>query len=162
VERMIYKEVAISASLRDAWHAWTTPEGVRTFFAPAANVELRVGGAYEMLFDLDAPAGSRGSEGCNVLSFLPDRMLSFDWNAPPAYPEVRRERTWVVVELTAGPLATTRVALTHLGWKEGEDWDHVFDYFRRAWDTVLGRLAYRFSQGPIDWGDPYRPALPEA
>ena len=162
MERMIQKEAAIPAPLREVWHAWTTQEGVCTFFAPDANVELCIGGQYEMLFDPDAPAGSRGSEGCRVLSFLPDRMLSFDWNAPPQYPDVRRERTWVVVELAAGPLATTRVVLTHLGWKAGDDWEHVFHYFTRAWDTVLGRLAYRFSHGPIDWSDPYRPGMPHA
>ena len=159
MERIIQKEAAIPVSLREVWRAWTTQEGVCTFFAPAANVELAIGGRYEMLFDSDAPAGLRGSEDCKVLSFLPDRMLSFDWSAPPQYPAARKERTWVVVELTAGPLNTTRVELSHLGWAEGDEWDQVFQYFKRAWDTVLGRLAYRFSHGPIDWNNPYRPAI---
>lgn len=162
MERMIYKEAAIAASLRDVWDAWTTRRGVQSFFAPDARVDLAVGGPYEILFDPDAPAGSRGSEGCKVLSFLPDRMLSFDWNAPPQYPRIRNERTWVVVQLTPGPVGSTRVELTHLGWREGDDWNQVFHYFQRAWDIVLGRLAHRFSHGQIDWDAPYRPPSTES
>ena len=31
----------------------------------------------------------------------------------------------------------------------------VFAYFTRAWNTVLGRLRQSFSDGPIDWDDPF-------
>jgi len=158
MERMIRKEMAVSASLREVWDAWTTREGVQTFFAPDANIELAIGGPFEMLFVSDAPAGSQGSEGCKILSYLPDVMLSFSWNAPPEYPTVRGQHTWVVVQLEAGPVDTILVKLAHLGWKAGDEWDQVFEYFNRAWSLVLARLAHRFSHGPIDWENPYRPA----
>jgi uncharacterized protein YndB with AHSA1/START domain len=157
VERVIRKEVAVSAGLDQVWKAWTTLEGITTFFAPEARVELAIGGRYEMLFDLDAPPGSQGSEDCRVLSYLPGEMLSFDWSAPPQFPTVRRERTWVVVQLGPQPEGTTMVRLTHLGWREGDEWERVFAYFTRAWDVVLARLAHRFVVGPIDWENPYRP-----
>ena len=158
INRTIRKEITITAPVSAVWEAWTTHEGVLSFFAPQANVELSRGGRYEMLFDLQAPAGSQGGEGLRVLSYLPEEMLSFEWNAPPRFPNVRGERTWVVVQFKPEQEGSTRVTLTHLGWKEGEEWDQVFDYFLRAWDIVLGRLAYRFSTGPIDWRDPYTPS----
>ena len=98
MERAIRKHVVVPAPLSPVWEAWTMPGGATTFFAPKANVELTIGGPYEMLFNLEAPSGSQGSEGCKVLSCLPQEMLSFDWNAPPQYPNVRQERTWVVVQ----------------------------------------------------------------
>lgn len=158
MDRAIRKEVIVAAPVRQVWEAWATREGVTTFFAPQANVELAIGGRYEMFFDLDAPVGSQGGEGLKVLSYLPQEMLSFDWNAPPRFPNVRGERTWVVVQLEPQQAGTTRVRLTHLGWRVGEEWDQVFAYFVRAWDIVLGRLEHRFSIGPIDWDDPYTPA----
>ena len=103
-----------------------------TFFAPAANVELAIGGRYEMLFDPDAPPGSQGGEGLKILSFLPEEMLSFEWNAPPQYPSVRQERTWVVVQFEALTAETTRVRLSHLGWQEGEEWEQVFAALKRC------------------------------
>jgi len=157
-QRMIRKEVIVNASVEAVWDAWTTQEGAVTFFAPRANIGLTIGGAYELLFDIEAPEGSRGSEGMKILSFLPLEMLSFEWNAPPQYPTVRQgQRTWVVVQFHPFGKNGVRVRLTHLGWRKGEDWDKVFRYFKDAWDTVLGRLEYRFSKGPIDWNNRYYP-----
>jgi uncharacterized protein YndB with AHSA1/START domain len=154
--RMIRKEVVVRASLEAVWNDWTTSEGAVTFFAPKANIGLALGGPYELYFDLDAPEGSRGSEGLKILSFLPMEMLSFEWNAPPQYPNVRKgQPTWVVVQLYSLGKNEVRVRLTHMGWGEGDEWDKVFQYFKRAWDIVLGRLEHRFSNGPIDWHNPY-------
>lgn len=161
-ERAVRKEVQVSAAVEKVWKAWTTDDGVVTFFAPKARIELTVGGSYELYFDLEAPKGSKGGEGCRVLSFLPTEMLSFEWNAPPEFPNVRKEQmqkhTWVVVQFYPVGRNQTKVRLTHLGWKEGEEWEKVFQYFMRAWDIVLGRLEHVFTaRKPIDWNNPYRP-----
>jgi len=156
--------VKVNASVEKVWEAWTTNDKAVMFFAPKANIELTPGGPYELYFDLEAPMGSQGGEGCRVLSFLPMEMLSFEWNAPPDFPEVRREQmkkhTWVVVQFYPVAQDRTKVRLTHLGWKEGEEWEKVFQYFLRAWDIVLGRLERIFStRKPIDWENPYRPPM---
>ena len=81
----------------------------------------------------------RGSEGCRILSFLPKQMLSFSWNAPPEYKEVRESgyHTWVVVNLKAVSGSETEITLTHLGWPTDKKWEPVFDYFDKAWTTVI-------------------------
>jgi len=160
--RVIRKEVAVNASVEEVWKVWTTSDGVTKFFAPRARIELTLGEPYELYFDLEAPRGSRGGEGCRVLSFLPLEMLSFEWSAPPEFPKVRREQmrkhTWVVLQLYELGKNRTKVRLTHLGWREGEEWEKVFQYFLRAWDVVLGRMERMFSTGEsIDWEHPYRP-----
>lgn len=155
-QRMIRKEVVVNASVKAVWDAWTTPEGAVTFFAPRANIRLTLDGPYELFFDLDAPEGSQGSEGLKILSFLPMEMLSFEWSAPPEYPTLRKgQHTWVVVQFYSLGQNEVKVRLTHLGWKEGDEWDKVFQYFKRAWNIVFGRLQHRFSMGPIDWNNPY-------
>lgn len=155
-ERGISKSMVVPAMVDSVWEAWTTEAGVKTFFAPEARVELSIGGPYEMLFNPEAPVGSQGGEGLTVLSYLPREMLSFEWNAPPEFPKIRQQKTWVVVHLDAEG-QHTRVRLAHLGFGRDDDWDRVYNYFVRAWDVVLGRLAHRFAVGPIDWSDPYRP-----
>jgi uncharacterized protein YndB with AHSA1/START domain len=139
------------------WKSWTTKEGLITFFAPQASVELAVGGDYEMYFDPKQPEGKRGSEGCKILSFVPGEMLSFSWSAPPSMPEVRRERTWVVLFFLTKEVNKTQVNLLHVGWQIGEEWQKAFQYFDRAWEVVLGRLQYRFQKGPINWKSPFIP-----
>lgn len=147
--RMLRKEAVIGAPLAQVWRAWSTSEGAREFFAPVANIELVPGGAYEITFD---PADeTQGTKGLKLLSYAPEEMLSFQWNAPPDMPEVRASPAWVVVQLRAAEGGRTAVTLTHLGWKDGAQWDEAFRYFTRAWGIVLGNLERRFASGPIDW-----------
>ena len=150
-ERAIDKSIEVPATLDQAWDAWTTREGIVSFFAPDAKIEPRVGGAFQIYIDPGAPAGSKGADDVRFLAVQPKKMISFDWNAPPHLPEARAQRTFVVVRFE--PLAdkTTRVTLHHTGWGDGGDWDKAYTYFDRAWGNVLANLKKRFEQGPQDW-----------
>jgi len=150
-ERAIDKQVEIPATLDQAWDAWTTREGITSFFAPDARIEPRVGGAFHIHFDPGAPQGSRGADDMRFMSLQPKRMLSFDWNAPPSLPEARAQRTFVVVRFERVGDAVTRVSLHHTGWGDGGEWDRAYAYFDRAWGGVLGNLKKRFEHGPTDW-----------
>ena len=156
-DRAIRGEVIVEASLDEVWTAWTTPEGIKSFFAPDCHMELRVDGPYEMFFDPGAEPGQRVGEGVRFLAIQPQRMLSFTWNAPPHLAEVRRQRTHVVIRFFEQDTGRTRVTLLHDGWGQGGEWDEAYQYFVGAWlKVVLPRLQHRFSVGPVDWEDPPR------
>jgi uncharacterized protein YndB with AHSA1/START domain len=150
-ERAIDKQVEIAATLDQAWDAWTTREGITSFFAPDARIEPHVGGAFHIHIDPGAPAGSRGADDMRFMALQPKTMISFDWNAPPSLPQVRAQRTFVVVRFERVSDAVTRVSLHHTGWGDGGEWDKAYAYFDRAWAGVLGNLKKRFEQGPTDW-----------
>lgn len=151
MHRAIVKRVEVQASLDDVWTRWTTKRGLEGFFAPNCEIELWPGGQLDIWFFPDNPPGTRGAEGLEVLSFLPQRMLSFEWDAPPHLPEVRSHRNWVVVTFEALEGGDTAVELHHLGWKQGDQWDQAFTYFDGAWEVVLGRFEQCMGRGPIDW-----------
>ncbi len=65
--RFVRKQTVVSISPETAWKTWTTIDGVTSFFAPKANIDPNVGGPYELFFDLKAPRGFQGTEGCKVL-----------------------------------------------------------------------------------------------
>lgn len=150
-ERAIDKEVVIKASLDDTWAAWTTREGIVSFFAPDARVEPRVGGVFSIHFDPGAAPGLKGADDMHFMALQPKKMLSFEWNAPPSLPEARAQRTFVVVRFAAVDAQHTRVSLHHTGWGDGGEWDRAYTYFDRAWGGVLGNLKKRFDTGPYDW-----------
>jgi uncharacterized protein YndB with AHSA1/START domain len=145
------KQVVVAAPPADVWRFWTTPEGIRAFLDAESAIDLRVGGRYEIYFDASAAAGSKGSEGCKVLSFVPERMLSFDWNAPPTFATVRGQRHWVVVTLAPEGPDRTRVTLNDLGFGDTPEWREVYAYFDRAWGVVLAALEQRVAAGPAPW-----------
>jgi len=150
-ERSIDKEVVLVATPEQAWQAWTTREGITSFFAPDAKVEPRVGGAFEVYINPYAEPGLKGGDDMRFLALQPPRMLSFTWNAPPNLPEARQQRTFVVVRIHPVNERETRVTLHHTGWGDGGEWDKAYAYFDRAWGNVLGSLKKRFETGPVDW-----------
>lgn len=150
-ERALDKEVVVAADVDAVWQAWTTSEGIVSFFAPGAEIEPRVGGAFRVFFDPKGEPGLKGADDMRILAIQPKKMLSFDWNAPPHLAQARQQRTFVVVRLVPVDAKNTRVTLHHIGWGEGGEWDQAYTYFDRAWGNVLGGLKTRFETGPKDW-----------
>jgi len=151
VERAIHKEVVVAAPVAEVWTAWTTRDGIRTFFAPDANVEARSGGAFEIFFNPYGEPGMKGGDGMRVLGVDPQKMLSFTWNAPPSLPEARKQQSVVIVRFKPLDAQRTEVTLHHVGWGETGEWPKAFDYFDSAWGRVLANLQKRFESGPMDW-----------
>jgi uncharacterized protein YndB with AHSA1/START domain len=152
-ERAIDREIVVAATPEQVWDAWTTREGITSFFAPDAKIEARVGGAFEIYINPLAEPGLKGADDMRFLALQPPRMLSFTWNAPPSLPEARQQRTFVVVRIQPVSEKETRVTLHHTGWGDGGEWDKAYAYFDRAWGNVLGNLKKRFDSGPVDWTD---------
>ena len=151
-ERILRAELELPAPVGEVWKLWTTEAGVTSFFAPGARIEPKVDGLYEIYFNPKAEPGMRGSDGMRILAFEPERRLAFTWNAPPSIPEIRGQRTMVVVELQPAGEGRTKLRFTHLGWGEGEKWDEAYAYFDKAWRTfVLPHLKHRVEKGPVDW-----------
>jgi uncharacterized protein YndB with AHSA1/START domain len=150
-ERALEKHVIVKASVDAVWNAWTTTEGVKSFFAPDARVEARPGGPFEIYINPYAQPGMKGADDMRVLAVQDRRMISFTWNAPPSLPEARRQRTVVIVRMKPAGEGETEVTLTHLGWGDGGEWDQAYAYFDKAWDNVLPNLQKRFVSGPVDW-----------
>ena len=151
VERSLDKETFVAASVDDVWTAWTTREGIISFFAPDAQIDARVGGAFHIYFNPLGQPGAKGADDMRFMALQPKKMLSFDWNAPPHLPNARQQRTFVVVRISPVSDKETRVTLHHTGWGDGDEWDKTYAYFDRAWTGVLANLKKRFETGPYDW-----------
>lgn len=132
---------------------WTTSEGMAEWWVESV-IELKIGGRFELYMLPDQPefAGNRGTEGCIVLAYLPERMLAATWNAPLSFPEQRNQHTRIVLTLEPVEDATkTRITLVHAGFpasgwtEEGSRWPEVYTYFDRAWAWVLSHLGQHFA-----------------
>jgi len=137
----------IDAPVADVWKAWTTVDGIESFFAPkAAKVEPVAGGAFELWFGVTFPEGTRGSEGCKFHSVRPMEQLVFEWNAPPTIPAIRVLRTLVYLDFKPLPGDRTELTLRNFGYGDGEDWAKTKAYFVNAWPAVMASLEKRFAK----------------
>jgi uncharacterized protein YndB with AHSA1/START domain len=154
-DRLLRTEMVLDAPVAEVFRAWTTEEGVKSFFAPGAHIDLKVDGLYEIYFQPTAEPGHRGAEGMRILALEPDRRFAFTWSAPHDQPYVRGQRTMVVLDFDSLGPARTHLRFSQVGWGEGPEWDAAFQYFDRVWNQfVLPNLKYRFQKGPIDWNAP--------
>lgn len=160
-ERAVVKQVVISAPIGKVWRSWTTREGIESFFAPEAVIDARPGGAFHIHVDPYARPGLKGADEMRYLALQEPKMLSFDWNAPPSMPDVRRQRTFVILRFEAVDNRNTRLTLHHTGWGDGGEWDQAFRYFDNAWDRVLENLERSHTEGPLDWTE-WRKTLRQA
>lgn len=151
VEKVLSLKVAVPAPIAEVWKAWTTVEGLRTFFAPGAKVDYRTGGDYEIWFNPYAPAGMRGTDGMQILTMQEPRMLTFTWIAPPTQAAMRRQVTYVTIRLRAVDAKNTELSLLHGGWGEGPEWDTYYAFSEKTWKNTLAVLGHRFAKGPVDW-----------
>lgn len=151
----VVARAVVNAPIDEVWRAWSTSEGLSAALGgPTTRVECVVGGAFEILWNDQAPEGERGSEGCTVLSYVPRRMISFTWNAPPQFAHARQRHSHVVVELRAVTDSTTEITLTNLGFdalaaafpENAEEYRQVRAYFAVAWPKVLGWFVEHFEK----------------
>ncbi|MFO0859561.1 MAG: SRPBCC domain-containing protein [Phycisphaerales bacterium] len=132
----------VAAPREEVFKRFTTSDGWKTFLDADAVIDLRPGGPWEVYFN---PETKIGSNGCQVLSYVPDEMVSFSWNAPPQFAAERAKRTWVVVTFTAEG-GNTVVRLRQFGFGEGGDWSKVKPYFQKAWPNVLKALSESYEK----------------
>jgi uncharacterized protein YndB with AHSA1/START domain len=153
-EKILNMSIEINASVDSVWSRWTTDSGRKKFFAPSSKMELKTLGFMEILFMPSAPEGQRGAENNRVLAFTEKQMLSFTWDAPPQFPDIRAQRTIVVIRLEKLAEKKTKITLSQMGWGIGGNWDKVYDYFTQAWSGfVLPNLKYSLEVAPVDWND---------
>jgi len=148
-------EININASPEEVYNAWTTTEGIKSFFAPDGKVELKMFGDYHIYFFPNAPEGSRGAEDEKVISYQKNKMISFTWGFPPMLPDLRaNQKTVVTIRFFETEDGKTKIIFRQTGWGESEDWQKGYNYFVNAWGkSVLPKLIYSFEAGPIDWNN---------
>ncbi|MCW5911555.1 MAG: SRPBCC domain-containing protein [Cyclobacteriaceae bacterium] len=153
-EKSIKVSIGINSPLDSVWSRWTSTAGIRKFFAPSSVVEFRPLGSFNIYFTPDAPEGLKGAEGNIFLAIQEKQMLSFTWDAPPQWPEIRKQRTSVVIRFEKVEANKTQVTLIQSGWGVGKEWDEVYTYFGSAWgEVVLPFLKYSLEVAPVDWSD---------
>ncbi|HSS21533.1 MAG TPA: SRPBCC domain-containing protein [Pyrinomonadaceae bacterium] len=151
-------DAVIDATPQAVYRLWTTADGVKKFFAPAARIGATAGAEYTIVFSPDRdPQGLLfGTKGARILALSPGNKISFEWitfagdpsqgkDGPPFVPaDIRNVSplpTWV--EITLEPTDSgqkTTLHFRHYGFKEGEVWDESFQWFSRVWPMVIESL----------------------
>jgi len=140
------KSLTVKADPLRVWNLFTTSDGLRSWFVPDANVELKFGGLYERLDNPTAQEGRRGQEGTRIMAYLPRQMLSYTWLAPPQFPEVRKGPAWETWRFSDLGDGWVRIRYTALGMGNGEQWQDAFNLLDQRMEFVMENLRLYLSR----------------
>ncbi|MHC5023301.1 MAG: SRPBCC family protein [Planctomycetota bacterium] len=159
------RELTVTAPIEEVWTAFTTSEGLASWAAPAAHVQLRTGGPFEVYFRPEAPAGERGMEGTVVLGYVPGAMLSYSGAVPPHFPELADNPPWIVWRFARLPDGGVALRFTGLWQGSGDVFDRAVEDVEWKMEMVIELLRRRFgAAAPTPFKPPIEttaPAEPE-
>ncbi len=130
--RLLQDTVRIHAPPIVVWKALTDQAAYRAWAAPISFIDFKVGGLLEVSFDPKGKAGDPGNLRQQITAYVPERLIAFK-NLPSAggppgfsvYPQLA-----IVMELKALPGGETEVVLSHVGYREGRDFDALYGFFK--------------------------------
>jgi uncharacterized protein YndB with AHSA1/START domain len=138
-------EVDIAAPVDQVWKCFATRNGMISWITPDAELELKPGGKWLAMYPGAAPGGG------TIISYAAEQQITLHAMAPEQFPNVRREGTTAVFTFMALDEAHTRVHLSQVGWKTGQEWETAYGHLAIGNTILLTQLRDRFVNGPTDW-----------
>jgi uncharacterized protein YndB with AHSA1/START domain len=159
-QRILRESIVIAAPRDKVWSAWASSEGLKSWEAPVAAIDLRVGGYLEATYDPKGHLGDPNNIKHEVLSYVPGELLVFrNVQAPHGFPHADLfSHVSTVIQLEdAGP-GKTRVTVSGVGYGAGQDWDQLYGFFHAGNAYLLEMLKAHFEGGPGPDGDAHSEA----
>ena len=156
-ERVIELSIVVPAPLADTWQLFATSDGYRSWAAPVATVDTRIGGVIETSYDPAAVLGAPGNIRNEIVALVPLRLLVIRNTQAPLktpfdVPTFQRLQTALQFS-SVGP-NQTRVTLQCGGILQGDKFDGVYDFFKAGNIWTLEKLRERIEKGPTAWTAP--------
>ena len=144
----VVSEGIVDAPLAEVWKAWTTAEGMRSWLAPKADIDLRIDGLMRSNYNPKGELGDDSTIENKILAFDPERMFAIRVaKAPTSFPFPNAvQKMWTVVYLSENGAGQTFVRAVGHGFTDDPESARMRDYFQRGNDYTLGALVKRFKR----------------
>ena len=140
-------EGVVNAPLAQVWAAFTTKEGLESWMAAHAEIDLKVGGVMKTQHDENDTVDGAGSIANTILSYEPMRMLSLRVTKFPEgfpFPNAIRQM-WTMVYFEPQGENATRIREVCLGFSRDEESVKMREFFKYNNTVTLELLQKRFA-----------------
>jgi uncharacterized protein YndB with AHSA1/START domain len=136
-------EIEIDASIDQVWDAFTTTAGLKSWAAPLADVDFKIGGKWRANYNAQGKLGDATTIENTILSYDPRRMLSIrPTRFPQGFPFVEAARqTWTVFYFSPVTKARTKLRLVGLGYTDDKQSQQLRAFFLQGNKFSLQKLA---------------------
>jgi uncharacterized protein YndB with AHSA1/START domain len=138
-------ESIINAPVAEVWRLFTTSAGLQSWMAPHADIELKVGGLMRVNYEANASLDDDASVVREILSFEPERMLSFRAHRSANDAGYLTEGMWWVIYFQPlEPGGMTNVRIVTLGLPDAAKWAEAKEFYRKDSADTLEQLQAKF------------------
>ncbi|KKN49762.1 hypothetical protein LCGC14_0639570 [marine sediment metagenome] len=141
MENIIQLRVEIDCDITTAFDMFTENKLLERWLTNKAEVELKVGGKYELFWDPDNREDN-STIGCKTTGFENDKFISFDWKGPlqfKSFMNFADPLTHVIAFFSQeknNPNKTI-IHLFHTGWRKDPEWQEARNWFERSWESAF-------------------------
>jgi len=136
-------EVEINASVDDVWNAFTTTEGLKSWVAPLADIDFKVGGKWRANYNSEGELGDATTIENTIISYDPKRMISLKATGfPEGFPfKDAAKETWSIFYFTPVSQKKTRITVVGLGYNDTEQSIKMRSFFATANKYSMDQLS---------------------
>jgi uncharacterized protein YndB with AHSA1/START domain len=147
-ERILQESILLAAPPAEVWRLWATSEGLKSWEAPHAAIDLRIGGRMQASYDPKATLGDATTIEHEIVAYVPGSLLVFrNTKAPKGFPwpdQFARVRN--VVQLEPAGEGRTRLTVSGVGYAAGDQ--ALYDFFREGNAYMLEVIKARIEGTP--------------
>ncbi len=135
-------EIEIDAGIDDVWEAFTTTAGIKSWVAPLAEIDFKIGGKWRANYNAEGELGDSTTIENTILAYDPKRMISLKATTFPegfAFVEAAQE-TWTVFYFSPASSSRTKITVVGLGYTDSEQSQKMRLFFADANEYSLRQL----------------------
>jgi len=138
-------EGIVAAPIEKVWASWSTSDGLRSWLAPHAAIDLRIGGLMRANYRADGSLDDPGTIENTVLSFDPYRMISIRVSrAPEGFPFPNAVYDmWTVLYFEPVSAAETRVRVVANGFTDTDESRNMRAFFEQGNAMTIRQMQDR-------------------
>lgn len=142
----IVSEGVIDAPVAAVWKAWTTTDGLKSWMAPLADIDLRIDGLMRATYNAKGTLTDGDAIHNRILAFEPERLLSIRVaKAPEKFPfKADIGEMWTVLYLTPTADGKTHLRVVGLGFGPNESAQKMKAFFQQGNDYTVAMLQKHF------------------
>lgn len=147
-QESIFAEAIVKAPIAEVWKGWATPEGLRSWVAPHADIDARVGGLMRTNYNENGKLGDPSTIENRVIALEPQRLLSIQVaKAPEDFPfRARVSEMRTVISLSPAPGGQTQIRIEAMGFKPDAESQEMKAFFQRGNEFTLQQLQEHFAK----------------
>ena len=143
-DKIIVNTTILNCNGETAFSYFEKKELLTKWLASKAEVEMKVGGKYELFWSPNDPDLTNNSTlGCKVLAVDKPHFFNIEWRGNAEQKHFMNQvRPLTNVTILFCPLNSnkTKITLIHTGWRQNNDWEDARKYFINAWAGAFKNL----------------------